>query len=780
MDKKYFEDEIYYENDVDDEEFNLDLKKYFQVLLKRKWIILAITLIVTLPWLYYLKQQPPVYEASCKVRFRNLASGDENIIDDSRIIELTSRTFAEKVVAQLGLTLEILNDDNDEQIKREQLFAEFTTTKSPVQGQYVLRWQKQGKYSIHRLIDGQEELVEKGYIKDAMSLLHETQNGFSFKFASDITTLPNEIKFQINKLNSTVKNFQGNIHVRTTGGGGLLLLTMTDKNPQLVAQKVNRLAELYVDESKYLKKSAIETRKKTINEQLDFSKRELDTTDQALKDFKSRHKVSLGKETNEIVADLDIAEAKLESRKKQRQNLYGLLLRLDVFQNDPGRENRVKYVYHQICELSAFESNPNMGLLQKQLIGIEGEYNATVTTFSESNEKAIKLKGEIQDIYLQIKKEAKAQLAELDNSIADVTRERNELEYKIRRLPEEERQLTELERQLKAKEQINAGLLTQSQLTQLTDAVETEYIDILDPALIPEKPMEREKKKKAILGFMFGFMLGLGVAFTLEFLDKAIKTVDDVKKYLKLQVLGTIPNIDFKDIGDYQDSEKIKQIDQQLVTYDYSPTPIGEAYRSLRTNLVYSKNTGQVQSLVITSAAPGDGKSFTSANTAISMAQHKSNTLIIDGDLRRGVLHNTFGVPKEPGLTNYLTGMVSFQHLVNETLIPNLSLISCGSLLPNPSELLGSHQMQRFLDEAKRKYDIIIFDSPPLNAATDAIVIGTQVDAMVLVIRSGETNRDVAKQKLELFTNVPVRILGVVLNGTSAEFGHDGYSYYHY
>ncbi len=128
MDKKYFEDEIYYENDVDDEEFNLDLKKYFQVLLKRKWIILAITLIVTLPWLYYLKQQPPVYEASCKVRFRNLASGDENIIDDSRIIELTSRTFAEKVVAQLGLTLEILNDDNDEQIKREQLFAEFTTT----------------------------------------------------------------------------------------------------------------------------------------------------------------------------------------------------------------------------------------------------------------------------------------------------------------------------------------------------------------------------------------------------------------------------------------------------------------------------------------------------------------------------------------------------------------------------------------------------------------------------------------------------------------------------
>ncbi|MDZ7264742.1 MAG: CpsD/CapB family tyrosine-protein kinase, partial [candidate division KSB1 bacterium] len=223
-----------------------------------------------------------------------------------------------------------------------------------------------------------------------------------------------------------------------------------------------------------------------------------------------------------------------------------------------------------------------------------------------------------------------------------------------------------------------------------------------------------------------------------------------------------------------------KQIDQQLVTYDYSPTPVGEAYRSLRTNLVFSKSTGRIQSFVITSTAPGDGKSFTAANVAISMAQHKSNTLLIDADLRRGVLHNTFGIPKEPGFTNYLTGMISFQHIINETLIPNLSMISCGSLLPNPSELLGSHQMKRFLDEAKRKFDIIIFDSPPLNAATDAIVIGTQVDAVVLVIRSGVTDRNIAKQKLEMFRNVPARLIGVILNGTTAEFGHDGYSYYHY
>jgi capsular exopolysaccharide synthesis family protein len=184
--------------------------------------------------------------------------------------------------------------------------------------------------------------------------------------------------------------------------------------------------------------------------------------------------------------------------------------------------------------------------------------------------------------------------------------------------------------------------------------------------------------------------------------------------------------------------------------------------------------------LCITSTSPGDGKSFTAANLAITMAQQKSNTLLIDCDLRRGVLHNTFGVPKEPGFTNFLTSNHSALEYISETNIPNLHLISCGSLIPNPSELLGSHQMRRFMDEMRRKFDLIVFDTPPLNAATDAVVIGTQVDATIIVIRASKTDRTVARQKLEMFNNVPAKVIGVVLNGTSADLAHEGYSYYHY
>ena len=347
-------------------------------------------------------------------------------------------------------------------------------------------------------------------------------------------------------------------------------------------------------------------------------------------------------------------------------------------------------------------------------------------------------------------------------------------------MPTQQYKLAELERNNKVLEKQYLDLLSKFSDAQLTEAVSSEDIEILDPAIVPEFPTNRDKKKKAIFGGVFGLMFGLGLVLVIEFMDKSVKTVDDVKRYLKLQVLGTIPQIDFQEVYDLHDSEKVRQIDQQLVTHDYSPTPVGEAYRSLRTNLLFSKGDTRPHSLVITSNAPGDGKSFTAANLAITLAQLRSSTLLVDSDLRRGVLHNTFGVAKEPGFSNYLTTALPLSSLIKETHIPNLSLITCGSLIPNPSELLGSHQMKRFLDEVRRKFELVIFDTPPLNAATDAIVVGTQVDGSLIVIRAGKTERNLAKQKLELFNNVPAKVIGAVLNGTTADMAHPGYSYYHY
>ncbi|MFQ5770930.1 MAG: polysaccharide biosynthesis tyrosine autokinase, partial [bacterium] len=437
-------------------------------------------------------------------------------------------------------------------------------------------------------------------------------------------------------------------------------------------------------------------------------------------------------------------------------------------------------IFRKICENPVFNNNSKMLVYRQRLADLEDTWKNIVSNTSEENFRAKEIEKEIELTHVQIENIATRELKSIDSKISQLNNKISTIKYSLGQLPAHQQRLSELTRENNVLEKQYIDLLAMYRDATISEAVESEDIEILDPAIVPEFPKNLNKKIQASFGGILGLFCGVMVAFLLEFLDRSIKSVEDVKKYLKLQVLGTIPQVDFSDIYEFQDSEKIRQMDQQLVTHDYSPTPIGEAYRSLRTNLMFSKEIGRVQSFVITSSAPGDGKSFTAANLSITFAQLKSTTLLIDSDLRRGVLHNTFGVPKEPGFSNYLTNMVPLQSILNETQIPNLTLISCGSLIPNPSELLGSLQMQRFLDEVRRKFDVIIFDSPPLNAATDAVLIGTQVDATVIVIHAGDTDREIARQKLELFSNVPAKVLGVILNGTTADMAHPGYSYYHY
>ncbi|MCJ7813193.1 CpsD/CapB family tyrosine-protein kinase [bacterium] len=144
------------------------------------------------------------------------------------------------------------------------------------------------------------------------------------------------------------------------------------------------------------------------------------------------------------------------------------------------------------------------------------------------------------------------------------------------------------------------------------------------------------------------------------------------------------------------------------------------------------------------------------------------------------MLHNSFNCPKKPGFTNYLTGVVSFDNVIHETYIPNLSLITCGSLIPNPSELLGSIRMKRFIEGITKRFEFVIFDTPPLMAATDAIILGTLVEGVAILIRAGKSNREDVKRKLELFENVQAKVLGVILNCAGVEIAHEGYSYYRY
>lgn len=193
-------------------------------------------------------------------------------------------------------------------------------------------------------------------------------------------------------------------------------------------------------------------------------------------------------------------------------------------------------------------------------------------------------------------------------------------------------------------------------------------------------------------------------------------------------------------------------------------SPISEQYRTVRTNLQFASIDNEIRSMLLTSAGPGEGKSMTTANLAVVYAQQGKSVLLVDADLRKPTIHYTFRLDNLHGLSNILVGETSMEEAVETSDITNLDVISCGPIPPNPSELLGSRRMQAFIEAAKQKYDMVIFDMPPVLAVTDAKILSNYVDGAILVVRSKRTENEAAKQALEALESVHANVLGVVLN----------------
>jgi capsular exopolysaccharide synthesis family protein len=286
---------------------------------------------------------------------------------------------------------------------------------------------------------------------------------------------------------------------------------------------------------------------------------------------------------------------------------------------------------------------------------------------------------------------------------------------------------------------------------------------------------------------LIGLGLGLGIVFVREYFDNTVKTVEEVEN-LGFNLLGTIPIIEEEAAGKKSRKkwesmeEEGQQIESRLVTHFDPKSPISESYRTLRTNLAFTRVDNPMKTILITSAGPKEGKSTTVSNLAITLAQLGSKVVLVDSDLRRPVVHAIFGMEKEDGLTDHILGNVSYEQSLKKSLLDNLSIVTSGTLPPNPSELLGSKAMEEFIDRLKKDFDIVLFDSPPVIAVTDAAILCSKVDGAFLVISSGTTNRDAINRAKRLLENVQTQVLGAVLNGVdiSGAYGSSNYYYYYH
>ena len=343
-----------------------------------------------------------------------------------------------------------------------------------------------------------------------------------------------------------------------------------------------------------------------------------------------------------------------------------------------------------------------------------------------------------------------------------------------------------------------------NQEAMIRKAEKPEEVTIVRPALLPRVPINPPKTaSKGAMGIVIGIVIGLVVAFVAETFDTSLGAIDDVEEALGSQVLGIIPHGDFVSIHEREESrekdEDMSPFKQEafLVSHFLPQTMIAESFRALRTNIHFSDMEKKIKAMAVTATSPSEGKTMVATNLAITMAQAGTKTLLVEGDLRKPLIYRAFGVDRNPGLTDVLlgnysvgevtktitdimVGEMSMDDVMATAGLDNLNLLTAGTIPPNPTELIDSQRLVDLIAEVKSEYDIVLFDTSPILSTTDPMILGTKLDAVLLVYRVGAVSRTLLKRSATQLAQVKANLLGVVLNDIKSELSPDfhGYKYY--
>ncbi len=368
---------------------------------------------------------------------------------------------------------------------------------------------------------------------------------------------------------------------------------------------------------------------------------------------------------------------------------------------------------------------------------------------------------------------AEARLDVLNTSLESYRQELNSI-------PNKSVALARLTRNLQTSEQMFTSLYGKLQEARIAELSEIGYVEIIDEAIVPEQPVSPRVPLNLLLGAVLGMMLGVGLAFVRNAVDNRVRKPEDLRKR-GMTVVGVVSNMNPVIKSDFGGRESV-EVDGQtystsLISVLNPLSPIAESYRRLRTNLQFSRPDKVVQTVLFSSPGPGEGKTVTSFNLAVTMAQSGRRTLYVDADLRRPSGHRMVHVRREPGLVDTLFDSVPQGIETFATQIDNLYVVPVGKSVPNPAEILGSKRMREFLTQMREQFDVIVIDTPPVLAVSDAMLLAAQADAAVLVCSAKETKLPAVEHAMEALRDVGAPIAGVVINRFDARSAYGGYGY---
>jgi capsular exopolysaccharide synthesis family protein len=427
---------------------------------------------------------------------------------------------------------------------------------------------------------------------------------------------------------------------------------------------------------------------------------------------------------------------------------------------------------------------------------INNQYADALNQYGPNFPKVQRLQAQLKELAAAADKEKKAAVARLESEYREARQREDLLTQALDRQKAEVNQMSErmvqysiLKREAEANKALYDGLLTKLKEAGISAGLRSSNIRVVDPAMVPTYPARPAKTRNIALSFVIGLVGGIGLALLREYMDNTVKSPDDIEALVHLPSLAVVPAFTESN-GDRPRSKLLKGASSnghekriELVAQHLPKSQMSEAFRALRTALLLSQADHPPQVILVTSALPREGKTTAAANLAVTLAQLGDRTLLIDADLRKPGIGRllSLGNGKYAGLSSYLAGVSSLDLVtVQHPAIPNLSAIPTGPLPPNPADLLSSQKLSEAIAELRTKFKFIVIDSPPIMAATDAVILSVKADGVLLVVRSGETPKEAFTRTRDLLLSVKCHLLGVVLNAVDSTAPDYYYSYRYY
>ena len=711
---------------------DIELRNYFRVFIKRKWLVAAVLLSVLSAVALQTFTMVPIYRSTAKVRIdpesssilpyqEMMASSESYLMTESylrtqyRILE--SRALARRV------------------IKRLDLLNRASFNKDPGEGIFF-------------------QIVQT--LKSVTVLIFSPSREDSKKGQEH------------------VDRFLSHLSISPITRSRLVEVSYDSYDQDFAAEVVNVVVEEFIEQNFESRYESLVRATTFLQKQLEELKIRVESSEEDLIRYARAHNILNIDERESVVSQ------KLADLNKEMTKVQASLIAKTAFY-ETIKDTTVSN-FPQMLKTELGES------LENRLFDLERELVSLSTRFGPEWPDVIELKNQLFKVRDQLSRENERTLqsAQVEYSVAldhysRLSQALEEQKQLANRLNEDSIQYNILRRETETNKQLYEGLLQRLKEAGVSAGLKSSNIQMLDRGEVPWKTFRPRTVLNLLLGLAVGLLSGVGLAFLVESLDNTLKTPDQVERLLGVPSLGVIPSVR------PGEAEELREIAQELtgtggvalLSETSTGSRVGEAYRSLRTALMLSSSGRHPKTILITSSLSKEGKTTTTANIGVVFSRTGARTLLIDLDMRKPYLSRYFGIKSNKGMSSFLSGNSDLASQISATSFPNLCLLPAGPIPPNPAELIGSLRMQEALKLLSNHFDHIIIDSPPILSVTDALVVSPLVNGVVMVIHGGKTPREAVMKSSGHLEHVGAKILGAIINNVDMQ-SSEYYYYYRY